>query len=218
MTIRPNDDNLASLVDQKIARATRDGVFDNLKGVGKPIDFNTEERLNVFVSDTELIMNRMMKAQNALPPWIAKGQLIEQEKRTLDNELQEIYNSCFQSVVVSSSPSFSSSLSSSSSSPLSFNLKSLSSWISSPSNSFPSSSSTVSSPHNDSIPHTNSGTTTPHPFTETKDAEWKRRGSEWAQLKVPQINALIKEYNVESPWSAGKKVPIEIDSLLSKFK
>ncbi|KAJ3023912.1 UNVERIFIED_CONTAM: hypothetical protein HDU68_008402 [Siphonaria sp. JEL0065] len=192
LTIRPNMDSFDSLVEEQIAKARRKGEFDDLPGRGKPIDFNTEERLNVHLSDTEFFMNRMVKAQNALPPWIEKGKTVDQEKAMLQNELKDIYKDCFRTPSDASSPSSGTSLS--------FSLKALSSWI----------SSTPEAP-------TLSSQRQQQPiFTESSEGAWRRKGLEWAELRIPQINKLVREYNLESPGSAAKKALLIVEDELQK--
>ena len=79
-------------IEEKIKQARRDGVFNNVKGAspprsscssledrtdalppragrGKPMPKDAAES-NPFISRTEFLMNRILKEQEAAPPWI----------------------------------------------------------------------------------------------------------------------------------------------------
>jgi len=59
----------ASLVEERIEAARQQGHFRNLKGRGKPLILANEER-NPFISREEFFMNRIIKKNNAAPPWV----------------------------------------------------------------------------------------------------------------------------------------------------
>lgn len=77
-------------LEEKIKQARKDGVFDNVRGRGKPIQRDHAES-NPFIDRcasvpvlvrfecwthkapgcrTEFLMNRILKTQEAAPPWI----------------------------------------------------------------------------------------------------------------------------------------------------
>ncbi|GAA5979305.1 hypothetical protein JCM10908_002873 [Rhodotorula pacifica] len=56
-------------LEEKIKQARKDGVFDNVQGRGKPIERDHAES-NPFIDRTEFLMNRILKTQEAAPPWI----------------------------------------------------------------------------------------------------------------------------------------------------
>ncbi|KAJ3082609.1 hypothetical protein HDU99_002149 [Rhizoclosmatium hyalinum] len=188
MTIRPTLETFDSLVEERIANARRQGQFDELPGRGKPIAFDTDERLNVHLSDTEFFMNRMLKSQNTLPGWVEKHKDIDEDIQKLRIELKNIYAECFRESAPSQSQPNSS---------LSFGLKALTSWIS------PSKQTVAQSP-----PPTSAD---PPKFAETKEAIWRRRSKEWAELRIPEINARIRDFNLSSPGSSGKKNALNMD-------
>lgn len=59
----------ASLVEERIESARQQGHFGNLRGRGKPLLLSDEER-NPFISREEFFMNRIIKKNNAAPPWV----------------------------------------------------------------------------------------------------------------------------------------------------
>ncbi|TKA51588.1 hypothetical protein B0A53_05269 [Rhodotorula sp. CCFEE 5036] len=56
-------------LEEKIKQARKDGVFDKVQGRGKPIQRDHAES-NPFIDRTEFLMNRILKTQEAAPPWI----------------------------------------------------------------------------------------------------------------------------------------------------
>lgn len=64
---------LSSLADEKIEEARRRGQFNNLSNRGKPLerDHNAE---SPFLDTTEYLLNRIIKQQDMVPPWIEKQQ------------------------------------------------------------------------------------------------------------------------------------------------
>jgi hypothetical protein len=60
---------VAGLVEDRIDRARREGVFDRLPGRGKPFERDANES-NPFIDRTEKLMNRIVQRQGAAPPWI----------------------------------------------------------------------------------------------------------------------------------------------------
>ncbi|GAA5854529.1 hypothetical protein JCM9279_000831 [Rhodotorula babjevae] len=63
-------------IEEKIKQARRDGVFNNVKGRGKPMPKDAAES-NPFISRTEFLMNRILKEQEAAPPWIEMQKELE---------------------------------------------------------------------------------------------------------------------------------------------
>ncbi|KAL0635662.1 hypothetical protein Q9L58_005388 [Maublancomyces gigas] len=64
---------LASLADEKIEDARRRGQFDNLSNRGKPLERDHNAQ-SPFLDTTEYLLNRMIKQQDIVPPWIEKQQ------------------------------------------------------------------------------------------------------------------------------------------------
>ncbi|KAK6974601.1 DUF1992 domain-containing protein [Favolaschia claudopus] len=58
-----------SLVEDRIERASRAGFFTTIKGQGKPLTRTVEES-NPFIAREEFLMNRIMKRNGAVPPWV----------------------------------------------------------------------------------------------------------------------------------------------------
>ncbi|VEU22324.1 DEKNAAC103538 [Brettanomyces naardenensis] len=85
-TVTGLDNSIKSLADQRIMEARRRGDFKNIQR-GKPLDkgFTTN---GAYIDRTEYHLNRILKKQDAVPPWIEKqGSVdveIEQFRRQLD--------------------------------------------------------------------------------------------------------------------------------------
>ncbi|KAJ7599259.1 hypothetical protein C8J56DRAFT_769726 [Mycena floridula] len=70
---RPNPVSIkgswSGLVEDKIERAQREGLFKTIKGRGQPISRAIEES-NPFIAREEFLMNRIVKRNGAVPPWV----------------------------------------------------------------------------------------------------------------------------------------------------
>ncbi|KAG8913043.1 hypothetical protein FRC02_005696 [Tulasnella sp. 418] len=71
----------ASLVEEKIEKARSSGVFNNVEGRGKPIQRHPDES-NPFIAREEFLMNRILKRNEAAPPWVETQGDLEQAIRT----------------------------------------------------------------------------------------------------------------------------------------
>ncbi|KAG5644082.1 hypothetical protein DXG03_009172 [Asterophora parasitica] len=64
-----------SLVEDKIEKARKAGLFNNIKGRGKPLVLAMEES-NPFIAREEFLMNRIVQRNGAAPPWVeVQGEL-----------------------------------------------------------------------------------------------------------------------------------------------
>ncbi|KAG6860840.1 hypothetical protein C0995_006978 [Termitomyces sp. Mi166 len=64
-----------SLVEDKIDKARKAGLFQNIKGRGKPLVASTDES-NPFIAREEFLMNRIVQRNGAVPPWVeVQGEL-----------------------------------------------------------------------------------------------------------------------------------------------
>ncbi|KAJ3241568.1 hypothetical protein HDU81_000107 [Chytriomyces hyalinus] len=195
LTIRPTLDSFESLVDEQIARARRKGQFDDLSGRGKPIQFDTDERLNLHLSDTELIMNRMIKSQNVLPGWIEAGQEVDRETAKLRKELEDLARDCFHPNANESNlhdhptPAVTSKQSSS-----------LGLWI----------TSLLAVREQQQPSPTNTSNSA------SAESKWKASGEEWASKRIDEINAKTRDYNLQSP--GVKKVLLSVEKELQKAR
>ncbi len=68
-----NPDWMAGVAERKIQDAIDDGLFDNLPGRGQPLDLS----VNPFEPPGMGAINRMLKHNRAVPPWLALEQEIE---------------------------------------------------------------------------------------------------------------------------------------------
>ncbi|KAJ3208998.1 hypothetical protein HDU82_001586 [Entophlyctis luteolus] len=187
MTIRPTIESFDSLVEQRIAAAQRAGEFDDLPGKGKPIRFDSDDRLNVHVSDTEFIMNNMLKAQNVLPGWIELGKDILGDTEKLRQELRQMHQDIFHETSRTLAPP----------SPVtsSFLTRWFTNWSAGSEFSRP--------PEQPHISYDSAG-------------EWERRGREWAQLRIAQLNRKIDDYNIQSPGSVTKRARLSVDEEMAR--
>ncbi|HEY3231369.1 MAG TPA: DUF1992 domain-containing protein [Roseiflexaceae bacterium] len=71
--------NYQSLIDQRIAQAQDDGLFDNLPGRGKPQELDDD----VLVPEEYRVGFRLLKANGFAPPWIEARRDIEDERTKL---------------------------------------------------------------------------------------------------------------------------------------
>ncbi|KAF8607807.1 hypothetical protein BDV93DRAFT_487688 [Ceratobasidium sp. AG-I] len=58
-----------ALIEEKIQRAQATGAFDKLEGRGKPFR-RTSDEMNPFVAREEFLMNRIVRKNDAAPPWV----------------------------------------------------------------------------------------------------------------------------------------------------
>lgn len=79
------DNTIKSLADQKIMEAQRRGDFKNIHR-GKPLkkDFTSEGE---FIDRTEYHLNKILKSQDAIPPWIEKQGSVTSEIQHFRDEL-----------------------------------------------------------------------------------------------------------------------------------
>ena len=66
----------AGIAERKIQDAMEEGLFDNLPGRGKPIDLS----VNPFEPPGMGAVNRLLRHNRVLPPWILLEQEIEQSR------------------------------------------------------------------------------------------------------------------------------------------
>src|SRR5436309_1946114 len=66
-------DIFAMLAEQKIQEAMAEGLFDHLPGAGKPIDLS----VNPFEQPGMASVNRLLKNNRVLPPWLSLEKEIE---------------------------------------------------------------------------------------------------------------------------------------------
>ncbi|KAF8165847.1 hypothetical protein B0H34DRAFT_648070 [Crassisporium funariophilum] len=85
---RPNPVSVkgwTSLIEDKIQKARKAGLFDTVKGRGQPLVRTTEEH-NPFIAREEFLMNRIVQRNGAAPPWVE----IQGELDTAVNTFREI--------------------------------------------------------------------------------------------------------------------------------
>ncbi|GLB34226.1 putative protein with domain of unknown function (DUF1992) [Lyophyllum shimeji] len=74
-----------NLVEEKIEKARQAGLFQTVKGRGKPLVTATEES-NPFIAREEFLMNRIIQRQGAAPPWVQ----LQSELDTAVNSFREL--------------------------------------------------------------------------------------------------------------------------------
>ncbi|KAF8878854.1 hypothetical protein BD779DRAFT_1553545 [Infundibulicybe gibba] len=77
-----------SLVEDRIEKARKVGLFDNIKGKGSPIVRNVEES-NPFIAREEFLMNRIIKRNGAAPVWVELQTELDQALQTFRALLQQ---------------------------------------------------------------------------------------------------------------------------------
>ncbi|TXT05046.1 hypothetical protein VHUM_03866 [Vanrija humicola] len=80
----------AGLVEDRIQRAQSTGFFDNVKGRGEAVRYDPEMK-NPHLEMGEVFMNRIVKRQGALPPWIEIQQIVDADIRGFRTLLLETY-------------------------------------------------------------------------------------------------------------------------------
>ncbi|MCF6138957.1 DUF1992 domain-containing protein [Pseudalkalibacillus berkeleyi] len=73
-------------IGEIIKRSEEEGAFDNLKGKGKPLNLDGDLTYN-----PDALVNKVMKNNNILPPWIQMDKEIEKLKEELSAYTSE-YN------------------------------------------------------------------------------------------------------------------------------
>jgi hypothetical protein len=165
---RPSLESIDSLVDVKIDQARRQGAFENLSGRGKPLDLSSDERMNPYLSDTEFLMHRMIQNQGGHTlPWIEKGKEVDEEIANLRLELKNIWKECFQDPTPTSRRS---SVSTSRGGKFGFLVK----WI-----------------EGDHGPKSKNSMLSPEELEQKQRQEWQQRGTEWATLRIEEINTKV---------------------------
>ncbi|KAG9118812.1 hypothetical protein FRC07_006490 [Ceratobasidium sp. 392] len=70
--VRPNPVSMRgwnALIEEKIQHAQATGAFNKLEGRGKPFK-RTADEMNPFVAREEFLMNRIVRKNDAAPPWV----------------------------------------------------------------------------------------------------------------------------------------------------
>ncbi|GAA6010906.1 hypothetical protein JCM11491_004594 [Sporobolomyces phaffii] len=73
-------------IEEKIKKAREQGLFKNVKGRGKPLPRDEEEG-NPFISRDDFLINRILKTQDAAPPWIELQKELEHSLSTFRSTL-----------------------------------------------------------------------------------------------------------------------------------
>ncbi|KAJ3214983.1 hypothetical protein HDU67_001000 [Dinochytrium kinnereticum] len=162
--VRPTIENFESIVEERISQARRSGQFDDLPGKGKPLELLTSDlRHNPFLSDTEVIMNRMLQTQGHVPGWVELGKEIDEEIIKLRKELGDIWKECFP-------PAGTGEKNSNAGVPVASNsglTGKMLSWIVGPQLS----------------------ASQPASLRKTGIGLWREKGNNWAKMRVDEINA-----------------------------
>ncbi|SCV72832.1 BQ2448_4369 [Microbotryum intermedium] len=77
-------------VEDKVNQAIRNGLFKELKGRGKPLKVD-EAASNPFLPREDRLINRVVKGQGAMPPWIELQQELQLNLSAFRNELRSSY-------------------------------------------------------------------------------------------------------------------------------
>ncbi|GAA5837347.1 hypothetical protein JCM3766R1_000420 [Sporobolomyces carnicolor] len=73
-------------IEEKIKKAREQGLFRNVKGRGKPLPKDDEEG-NPYLSRDDFLINRILKSQDAAPPWIELQKELEHSLSTFRSTL-----------------------------------------------------------------------------------------------------------------------------------
>lgn len=80
------DDLSMSPVERALRRAIAEGLFDNLPGTGKPLNWRGQNDANT-PRDMQMA-NKIMKDHDLAPTWMMLGQALADRERKLRDELQ----------------------------------------------------------------------------------------------------------------------------------
>nr|GAT59732.1 predicted protein [Mycena chlorophos] len=92
---RPNPVSMrgwTNLIEDKIEKARRAGLFETVKGRGKPLPSRAVEESNPFLSRQEFLINRIVKRNGAAPPWIQLQQELDEAVRTFRHLLLDSWS------------------------------------------------------------------------------------------------------------------------------
>ncbi len=84
---KPEDQSWADWVEEKIQEAQKKGLFDNLKGQGRPLP----SRRNPFLPQEQQLAYDLLKNSGHTLPWIEEGQEIDQRLNLARARLQRRY-------------------------------------------------------------------------------------------------------------------------------
>ncbi|KAJ3056510.1 hypothetical protein HK097_006417 [Rhizophlyctis rosea] len=192
-----------SIVEERIAYARRQGQFDNIRGRGKPIDFETDEHKNPFITPTEFFVHRMTKAQGFVPPWVELGKDIEDETEKVRSELRRMWGE----------------------------FRRMKGWVQ---------DGKMNDAEREEREHRgfrlgkgraffemlfkgpqNSGVGKKEEIKLPKGFEntsWDQFAREWAELRIKEINEMIRKFNIEAPPGIPQKMRLGITSELDKAR
>lgn len=81
------EQNRADLIEQRIQEAMANGEFDNLRGKGKPLQFNT----NPYLDRSQELAFGLLQSNGFTPEWIERDKEIRQEIETARTLLQRAW-------------------------------------------------------------------------------------------------------------------------------
>ncbi|EAU82674.2 hypothetical protein CC1G_08831 [Coprinopsis cinerea okayama7 len=87
---RPNPASVkgwANFVEDRIEKARKAGLFNNVKGRGKPLARSTDEH-NPFIAREEFLMNRIVQRNGAAPAWVTLQNEHDEAVRTFRSLLR----------------------------------------------------------------------------------------------------------------------------------
>ncbi|GAA5991785.1 hypothetical protein JCM11641_005683 [Rhodosporidiobolus odoratus] len=75
------------IVENRILQAKREGLFNTVRGRGKPLPKDDAES-NPFVSRSDFLINRIMKEQDTAPPWVEMQKEVDMALATFRTDLR----------------------------------------------------------------------------------------------------------------------------------
>src|SRR5262245_61600630 len=75
-----NRQNYHSLIEQRVAQAVAEGLFDKLPGQGQPLKLDDD----ALVPAEDRAAFRLLKANGFAPPWVEAQRAIEESRAALD--------------------------------------------------------------------------------------------------------------------------------------
>ncbi|KAI8815249.1 hypothetical protein BJ742DRAFT_10039 [Cladochytrium replicatum] len=236
------DSGIHSVVEERIAQARRRGEFDDLKGRGKPLDLETEELRNPFLDPTSAYLNRMFTTQGDAPGWVSASREAKLETGKLRRELREIWeNVCNPppppspdastkqtgrwKCLIDRLVSWSTGSSTLTVNSTNYTNEQISPQLSQVRFAFGGYSGELRQEQDTrSIKHTeriSSPVEIPMEEPEAmnqKEAEFDARARKWADLRIKEINAMIRRYNLEAPGMTSHLLYLNVDKELKRAK
>jgi len=93
----------ATIIDEQIKQAIREGQFDNLPGAGKPLKLDDDPNTPPDMR----LAHQILRANDLVPNWIQEGRVLDEKRARLVSELNrafQLYRQAVNEAVGSDTP------------------------------------------------------------------------------------------------------------------